>query len=104
MRVDNEEAWLIGMHIPPYNQGNIHNHEPERTRKLLLHRKEIEELHVQTTRKGNTIVPLSVYFIRGRAKLAIGIAKGKQQRDKRHAIAERDNKRQLEREMKLRVQ
>lgn len=104
VRVDGGEAWLIGMHIPPYLQGNIHNHDPERTRKLLLHRKEIDKLDDHVRRKGSTLVPLSIYFARGRAKVGIGIAKGKQARDKRHAIAERDTKRQLEREMKLRMQ
>lgn len=100
VRVDNGEAFLIGMHIPPYVQGNIHNHEPDRTRKLLLHRREIRDLEAHVTRKGSTLVPLSIYFTRGRAKMAIGIAKGRDVRDKRAAITERDVKRQLQRELK----
>jgi SsrA-binding protein len=91
------EAWVTGMHIAPYAMGNIHNHEP-----TLLHKKESTTLDEHVTRKGNTIVPLTVYFTRGRAKLAIGIARGRQKGDKRQAIAERDAKRQIEREMKLR--
>jgi SsrA-binding protein len=73
-----------------------------RTRKLLLHRKELNDLHVHVTRKGNTIVPLSLYFRDGRAKLAIGVAKGKDKGDKRQAIAKRDVQRQIDREMKQR--
>jgi SsrA-binding protein len=103
VRVEDGQAWITGMHIPPYGHGNIHNHEPVRDRRLLLHRREITELQEHLQRKDNTIVPLSVYFIRGRAKLSLGVARGKQNIDKRHAIAERDMKRQLEREMKLRV-
>lgn len=102
VKVDNGRAELIGMNIPQYAFGNINNHVPDRTRALLLHRKEIEELEVHVTRKGHTIVPLRIYFTRGRAKLEIGIAKGKDRGDKRQAIAERDTKRQIQRELKER--
>ena len=103
VRVENGEVWITGMHIPPYGHGNIHNHEPVRDRRLLLHRREITQLHEHVSRKGNTLVALSVYFTRGRAKLLIGVARGKQRIDKRNAITDRDVKRQLEREFKLRV-
>ena len=102
IRVEAGEAFVHGMNIPPYEQGNVFNHEPTRPRKLLLHRREIDDLHVHLTRKGNTIVPLSLYFREGRAKLAIGVARGKQAHDKRHTIAERDVKRQIDREIKER--
>jgi SsrA-binding protein len=102
VRVEDGEAFIIGMNIATYEQGNVFNHEPMRTRKLLLHRREIDDLHVHVTRKGNTIVPLSLYFKDGRAKLAIGIAKGKDKGDKRQAIAKRDTDRQIQRELKQR--
>ncbi|MEO6866950.1 MAG: SsrA-binding protein SmpB [Gaiellales bacterium] len=102
VRVDSNEAWVIGMNIATYEQGNIFNHEPMRTRKLLLHRKEINDLNVHITRKGNTIVPLSLYFRDGRAKLLIAVAKGKDKGDKRQTIAKRDVQRQIDRELKQR--
>ena len=95
------EAFVTGMNIPHYEQGNIHNHDPARDRRLLLHKREIVDLDEHVTRKGNTIVPLSLYFRNGRAKMLIGVARGKQHADKRHAIAERDVKRDLQREMKM---
>lgn len=100
VRIDKGEAYVVGMNVPAYEQGNVFNHEPTRTRKLLLHRREIDDLHVHITRKGNTIVPLSLYFRDGRAKLAIGVAKGKQAHDKRQSIAARDVKRQIDRELR----
>ncbi len=100
VRIDDGEAWIVGMNIATYEQGNVFNHEPMRTRKLLLHRREIDDLHVHTTRKGHTIVPLSLYFRDGRAKLSIGIAKGKDTIDKRRTIAKRDVQRQIDRELK----
>ena len=100
VRIDKDEAWIIGMSIATYEQGNVFNHEQTRTRKLLLHRREIDDLNVKVTRKGNTIVPMSLYFKDGRAKLLIGVAKGKDKGDKRQAIMERDTKRQLDRELK----
>ena len=102
VRVDGGEAWIIGMNIATYEQGNVFNHDPTRTRKLLLHRREIDDLHVQVTRKGCTILPLSLYFREGRAKLTIGVAKGKDKGDKRSVIAKRDVQRQIDRELKQR--
>jgi SsrA-binding protein len=102
VRVDDGEAFVVNMNIATYEQGNVFNHEPTRTRKLLLHRRELDDLHVHVTRKGNTIVPLSLYFREGKAKLSIGIAKGKDKGDKRQAIAKRDVQRQIDRELKQR--
>lgn len=102
IRIDDDEAWIVGMNISTYEQGNVFNHEPMRTRKLLLHRKEINDLHVHVTRKGNTVVPVSLYFRDGRAKLKIAVAKGKDVGDKRRAISDRDTKRQLDRALKER--
>ena len=95
--VENTEAWVRQMHIPPYEQGNRFNPDPVRARKLLLHRAQIAKLEQAVAQKGLTIVPLRLYFSRGRAKLLIGIAKGKKVYDKRHAIAERDSKREMDR-------
>ena len=95
--VDADEAWVRQLHIPPYEQGNRFNPDPVRARKLLLHRAEIDKLRAGVAQKGQTIVPLKLYFSRGHAKLLIGLAKGKQTHDKRHAIAERDAKREIER-------
>ncbi|MCB0879983.1 MAG: SsrA-binding protein SmpB [Thermoleophilia bacterium] len=100
VRIDDGEAFVYGMNISTYEQGNVFNHEPARTRKLLLHRREIDDLHVHTTRKGHTIVPLALYFRDGRAKLSIGVAKGKDRGDKRQTIAKRDVQRQIDRELK----
>ena len=102
VRIDDGEAWILGMNIATYEQGNVFNHEPMRTRKLLLHRRELDQLHAHVTRKGATIVPLSLYFRDGRAKLMIGIAKGKDTVDKRQTIAKRDVQRQIDRELKQR--
>lgn len=88
------EAWLHGVHIPPYIQGTWTNHAPRRKRKLLLHRHQITKLERQTAVKGYTIVPLSLYFKDGRAKVEIALAKGKRQFDKRHALRERQDKRE----------
>jgi SsrA-binding protein len=102
-RIEHGEAWLIGAHIAPYEQGNRNNHEPTRTRKLLLHRDQIAELIGRTQAKGFTLVPLRLYIRNGLAKLEIGIARGKKAHDKRRAIAERDARRELERETKARI-
>ena len=84
------ELWLEGMHLAPYEQGNIHNHEPKRPRKLLLHRNQIDNLAVAVSQKGHTIVPLRLY-IKGRvAKVLLGLAKGKRQYSKKDAIITRD--------------
>ena len=102
-RIERGEAWLIGAHIPPYDQGNRNNHEPRRTRKLLLHRDQIAELLGKTTAKGFTLVPLRLYIRGGLAKIELGLGRGKKVRDKRRAIAERDARRDLEREAKVRI-
>jgi SsrA-binding protein len=102
-RIDHGEAWLIGAHIAPYEQGNRNNHEPTRVRKLLLHRDQIAELLGRTQAKGFTLVPLKLYIRGGLAKLELGIAKGKQAHDKRRVIAERDARRELDRTTKERI-
>jgi len=91
------EAWLEGVHIPEYTQGTWNNHAPRRKRKLLLHRLEIDKLAAKTREKGQTIVPLSLYFKDGRAKVEIGLARGKREYDKRHALRERQDKRESDR-------
>ncbi len=102
-RIERGEAWLIGAHIAPYAEGNRFNHEPTRTRKLLLHRDQIAELAGRTSTKGQTLVPLRLYLKKGLAKLELGIGRGKKAYDKRAAIAERDARRELERETKERI-
>ena len=99
-RIERGEAWLIGAHIATYAQGNRWNHEPTRTRKLLLHRDQIAELIGLTNQKGLTLVPLRLYIRGGNAKLEIGVARGKKAHDKRRTIAERDMRRELQREAK----
>lgn len=98
-RVDRGEAWLLDAHIAPYEAGNRYNHEPKRPRKLLLHRVEIDQLVGRAAAKGLTIVPLRLYITRGRAKVELGLAKGKQLYDRRRDIAERDARRDMEREL-----
>ncbi len=99
-RIERDEAWLIGAHIAPFEQANRYNHEPKRIRKLLLHRDEIDELLGKTKSKGLTIVPLRLYLTgKGRAKLELGLARGKQLHDRRRDIAERDSRRDVAREM-----
>ena len=99
-RIERDEAWLIGAHIAPFEQANRYNHEPKRTRKLLLHRGEIDELLGKTKSKGLTIVPLRLYLTgKGRAKLELGLARGKQLHDRRHDIADRESRRDIAREM-----
>ena len=96
------EVWLIGAHIDEYAQGNIANHEPERDRKLLLHRREIESLIGQVQQKGLTLVPTRMYFKNGRVKLELAVGRGKEQRDKRRDIAKRDAQRDIERALRRR--
>jgi len=98
-RVDRSEFWLIDAHIAPYEAGNRYNHEPKRVRKLLLHRVEIDQLVGRAAAKGLTIVPLRLYLSRGRAKVELGLAKAKQLHDRRRDIAERDARRDMEREL-----
>jgi len=102
-RIERGEAWLIGAHIAPYEQGNRNNHEPTRVRKLLLHRDQISELIGRTQARGFTLVPLRLYIQHGIAKLELGVARGKKAYDKRRTIAERDARRELERTTKERV-
>ena len=94
------EMFLVGVHINPYEQGTVWNHEPERRRKLLMHKREIAKLGTQVAEKGYTLVPLSVYFKEGRAKVEIGLCKGKQTFDKRDTIRDREVKREIDRAMK----
>ena len=94
--IDDGEAWLLNVHIPEYTQGTWTNHAARRKRKLLLHRKEIDKLAAKTKEGGLTIVPLSLYFKDGRAKVEIALARGKKTWDKRHAIAERTAEREKE--------
>jgi SsrA-binding protein len=96
------EAWLVGLHIPEYGHGNRENHEPDRPRKLLLHRREIDRLYGQVREKGLTLVPTRLYFKDGRVKAEIALARGKELRDKRRSVADRDARRQIERELKSR--
>ena len=96
-RLKEGEVWLHNMHISPYSHGNIHNHEPKRTRKLLLHKSEIRRLIGKTKEKGYTLVPLKVYFTGNVAKVELGLARGKQLFDKRRTIAEKTAKREVER-------
>jgi len=94
------EAWLVGLHVPEYTEGNRANHDPDRPRKLLLHRKEIERLASSVAEKGLTVVPTRLYFRGGRVKVELALARGKELRDKRRDIAARDARRQIERELK----
>lgn len=99
-RVEDGELWLVGVHVAPYDLADgFSGHDPERRRKLLLHRSEIDELAERTAREGLTIIPLSVYFLEGRAKVELGLARGRRNYDKRHAIAERDAARETARAM-----
>lgn len=98
----NGELWLVGLHIPPYEQASVEPHEPDRDRKLLLHRRQIDKLSSQTAEKGLTLVPTRLYFKDGKAKIELAVARGKEGRDKRRDIAERETKRRIERELKSR--
>jgi SsrA-binding protein len=99
-RIERGEAWLVGAHIAPWAGGNRQNHEPKRDRKLLLHRRQIDQLLGRTKAKGLTLVPLKVYITaRGKAKLELGLGRGKQLYDKRREIAARDSRREVEREL-----
>jgi len=100
--IKDSEAYLFNCHISPYTHGNIMNHEPLRTRKLLLHRKEIDRLRGKIQQKGYTLLPLKVYFKGSHAKVEVGLARGKRLYEKREAIKEREAKRTIERVMKSR--
>jgi SsrA-binding protein len=95
-------VWLLNMHVSPYEKGGYTNHEPARTRKLLLHQKEIRRLIGAVERQGLTLVPLEVYFKNGYAKVRLALAKGKQQHDKRQAVRERDAQREMARAIRTR--
>lgn len=102
IRIENGEVFVYGMHISPYEKGNIFNKDPLRVKKLLLHRQEINKLVGKIKEKGYTLVPLQVYFTNGKAKVEIGLAKGKKLYDKRDDIAKKDQRRETEREFKIR--
>lgn len=100
VRIRNGEAFLVNVHISPYEQGNIFNHDPLRTRKLLMHKKQIDKLYGEMKQQGMSIVPLKVYLKDGYAKVLIGLAKGKKQYDKRESLKRKDQERQIARAMK----
>jgi len=100
-RILDEQCWLVGATIAPYQQASMVNHEPTRNRKLLLHKAEIHKIRVKLEQRGFTLVPLRIYFSdRGFAKIELALARGKRQYDKRKAIAERDQRRDIDRSMK----
>jgi SsrA-binding protein len=100
--VRGDEVWLVGAHIPEYRQANTRNHDPDRPRKLLLHRGEIASLIGKVQEKGLTLVPTRLYWKNGRAKVELAVARGKERHDKRHDIAKREADRQIERALKSR--
>ena len=102
VRIDNGEVIIYGMHINPYEKGNIFNKDPLRPKKLLLHQSEINKLEGQTAQKGFTIVPLQVYLSKGRVKMEIGLARGKKLYDKRDSIAKKDQQREALKDFKVR--
>jgi SsrA-binding protein len=95
--IRNDEGWLVGCHISPYSHGTDANHEPERDRKLLLHRRELGRLTGKIAERGLTLVPLRLYFKGGRAKVELGLARGKKLHDKRSALREREVRREMDR-------
>ena len=103
IRIEKGEVYIYGMHISPYEKGNIFNKDPLRVKKLLLHKQQIRKLIGNSAEKGYTIVPLQVYFSNGRAKIEIGLAKGKKLYDKRQDIAKKDQRREAEKELKVRL-
>ena len=102
IRIENGEVFIYGMHISPYEKGNIFNKDPLRVKKLLLHKYEINKLLGKIKEKGYTLVPLQVYFKDGKVKVEIGLARGKKLYDKREAIAKKDQRREAEKEFKVR--
>lgn len=100
-RVINGELWLLGVHISPYSHGSYNNHEPERDRKLLIHKSEMRRLVGKIDSGGMTLVPLKVYFKRGWAKVQLALARGKKHYDKRQSLAKRDAGREIQRQLKL---
>jgi len=104
VRIAEGEAWIFGVHIKPYAQGSYNNADPDRERKLLLHKRQIRYLFEHVRQKGNTVVPTKVYYERGRVKIEIGLARGKHAYDKRASIAKRDADRDIERTLKASYQ
>ena len=102
VRIENEEVYICGMHISPYEKGNIFNRDPLRVKKLLLHKSEIRKMKGKIAEKGYTLVPLKVYFNRSLVKVEIGLAKGKKLYDKRQDIDKKDQRREAERDFKVR--
>jgi SsrA-binding protein len=100
--IDDGEAWLIGCHISPYHHGSDANHDPDRKRKLLLHKREISRLLGKVAERGLTLIPLRLYFKEGRAKVELGLARGKKLHDKRASIRERESRREMEKESRAR--
>ncbi|MDZ4383639.1 MAG: SsrA-binding protein SmpB, partial [Thermodesulfovibrionia bacterium] len=98
--IKGNEIFLLNCHISPYSHGNIQNHDPLRTRKLLLHRKEINKLWGKLTQKGLTLIPLKIYFKKGKAKVEIGLCKGKKQYEKREVLKEKEARREIERHLR----
>ena len=101
-QITDHEVWLHNVHIPEYTQGTWTNHEPRRTRKLLMHRREIDKLASETTERGLTLVPLALYFKDGKAKVELALARGKRSYDKRHDLAARDAAREVDRALRRR--
>lgn len=98
--IRNEEIYLLNTHISSYDNGNIFNHDEDRTRKLLMHKNQIKKLNNKVTLEGYTLIPLKIYFVKGRAKVLIGLCKGKKNYDKRESIKDRDIKREMEKQYK----
>lgn len=103
IRIDNGEVFVYGMHVTPYEQGNIFNKDPLRPKKLLMHKKEIMKLLGQIKEKGYTLVPLQVYIKEGRVKVEVGLARGKKNYDKRETTAKKELNREMERNFKIRI-
>jgi SsrA-binding protein len=97
--VENGELWLSGIHIPEYTEGTWTNHAPRRQRKLLVHAQELKKLHLMLKEGGITLIPLQLYFKDGKAKIEVGVARGKKTQDKRSALQERQSKREIDREI-----
>ena len=100
--IRNEEIYLLNTHISSYDKGNIFNHDENRTRKLLMHKSQIRKLNNKVTLEGYTLIPLKIYFVKGRAKVLIGLCRGKKNYDKRETIKERDVNREIAKSYKLR--
>lgn len=103
IRIENGEAFVYGMHVSPYEKGNIFNKDPLRVKKLLMHKYEINKLAGKIAEKGYTLVPLQVYFKDGKVKVEVGLARGKKLYDKRQSIAKKDQRREAEREFKMKI-